>query len=249
MKTILYSVIAVGFSVGGFMWLRPQAGPTSIIQPAVVAYQRTIFQDETSARITFARTEILGVRADESVSRADLKNPAGNHSVYYTLLITDVRTGRHTVVDPLTESKTTYPSKAMIDQFHLKPANSCPGQSGGEILGFPVVLENKSVTFPDRNLTIKYWRAPALNCLPLREEHRLSHANGKGSFEVLTAIKVTLGEPPTWMFEIPAAYTERTPSQVFAESAKRLGHSPLLPNEAVGKVYEEAQGAASQSVP
>ena len=242
MKRVACFLLFGFLGLAGLAHLYRPASAASTIKPVTIVYQRTIFPDGSPANISFSRTETLGIRDDGSVSRADWKPATAGHPAYSTLLITDVASGKYTIVDPFTESRTTYRSPGMAEHHRVKPASTCPGTAGEQILGFETVVEDKTSSFPDRRLTIRYWRAPHLNCLPLREEDRtMLFKTGKQSLQVLNATSITLDEPSASMFEVPSVYTERTPSEVMAESSRKLGRNPLPPNANLDKVYADSQ--------
>src|SRR5580765_2091450 len=195
MNKTSYSLLVGLFSLGGGIWLHTLSSPSPAVHPVTIVYQRTIFPEETSTNASFMRTETLGVRSDGSVSRAHLKAATPTHPAYNTLLITDVPSDRHIIVDQFTESTTTYTSQGIVRGHQVRPVTSCLGNAGDSILGFATVVEEKGSEFPDRHILNKYWRAPTLNCLPLREEHRVSFSGHKTSLQVLSATAVTLGEP------------------------------------------------------
>jgi hypothetical protein len=60
---------------------------------------------------------------------------------------------------------------------------------------------------------IETWYAPELSCFPLKVDSQLKSPSGAviGVFERRT-VKITLGEPDSKLFDIPATYTEVQPS-------------------------------------
>lgn len=229
-------VVAVALAVGG----RGQA--PDAIQPVTITYSEVHYGQQGSEAPNFTRTEIVGVRSDGSVSRATFHGATGEHPAYFILKITEPSQGKHVVVDQFTESTTTYASPGLVDQYRIKPASACPGQPGDPILGFATFVEEKTLKVPGNGAGVKAWRAPRLNCLPLREEIVRTRGGGTSSLQVTSAISITLGEPGAWLFDIPRGYTERTPNEVLAEAAKKAGRPAPPAAPGLDAVYSGAQG-------
>jgi hypothetical protein len=239
-------VIAV-FALGGMTWLRvlTHASPSenSKVNPVTIVYQRLSFSDSVPTQPKFTRTEIEAIRSDGSVARAVFQPPVQDHAAFYERAVTDVGQGRHTLVDPFTESITTYPSQELVNRIRRKPANSCPGQAGEKVLGYETVSEVKTLTTNPRAgktvTTVTTWRAPQLDCVMLRQETRTVRADGRILLQIISATVVTPGEPPAWFFEIPSDYTERSSSAVRSETSSMLG-SELPERPGLDAAYIEA---------
>ncbi len=127
-------------------------------------------------------------------------------------------------VDPATESIVTYhlPSRPAA------PSSTCgvsPDAPRSSWLGYAVVVDDVRVKPPEM-LSDKHWLAPNLGCFPLRDE--ISYAPGPAGAAtkmVREAVFVIPGDPSPSLFEIPASYRERSPSELAAEFARRFpGH-------------------------
>ena len=136
----------------------------------------------------------------------------------YVRRVTDVSNKKVVVVEPLTESLVTYPLGNPAERQTIKPTTSCPGDPAGEMLGYPVVLQHENKEPMETDL--RTWRSPALDCAPLREEIRTTE-NGVQRLKVSTVTNIVQGQPESWLFEIPANYTERRPTDMMAEQARR----------------------------
>jgi hypothetical protein len=93
-----------------------------------------------------------------------------------------------------------------------------------KVLGYDVKLLERDLLAPGpggKKISVESWRAPALNCYPLREKLFLGDGNEKIVTHVREVISVMPGEPDATLFQIPAGWTERSPSQVYAEFERR----------------------------
>jgi hypothetical protein len=83
--------------------------------------------------------------------------------------------------------------------------------------------------------------APALGCFELQEIWTLGPADGPKHRLTRQAVYVMEGDPPPTLFEIPATYPERAPSEVAAEFVRRFPeHQPPFSSEtahAMDEVY------------
>jgi hypothetical protein len=110
-------------------------------------------------------------------------------------------------------------------QHEVDRAESCPGAISAapaeheRILGYDVVKLTEEGRAPNNGKEFtEAWVAPELNCYVLRRSASLSDGPD------------TEGEPPPAMFDVPAEYVERSPSQLSAEWAARFGQ-PFLGRE------------------
>lgn len=240
-RLFLIIVTVTIFVFAGATWLRVMTQEAPSVHPVTILYQRTSFSDKTTFQPTFAQTQILGIRADGSVARAVFQPHVRDHAAFYERAVTDVAHGRHILVDPFTESTTTYPSADIVQRIRWKPANSCPGQRDEKVLGYETFSEVKTLAHkaPGGSTTVTTWRAPELDCAMLRQESKMAKANGRVLFQTIAATLVTRGDPPAWLFEIPRDYTERSPSAVDSEAAVRLG-SNVPARRSLEEAYNEA---------
>lgn len=244
MQNKYYVLLSVGVIAGAtfVMYrhaeLRGQSAP--VVHPATITYSRLFYgADSSTPRVTL--TEILGVRADGSNSRARLV-PAPDGSQLYNLKITDIPSGRHVIVDQISQSKTTYPAENIVSQYSVRPVNSCPGNASDAILSYPTLVSEQVLAEPGgSSRTIRIWRAPDLNCLPLREEQSMTDSSaGKVLVMLLTASRVVQGEPPSWMFDIPTGFVERSPSEMLSESARIRQVPPAVAPDGIARTYQDA---------
>lgn len=193
---------------------------------AVPSYSATVAvkQFDPSGRLVRTKTIIKGERRDGSRASAlevlDSR-PVGTRSVL------DPRSGRRIAVDPTTESVTTYMLSPAEVAGLSGPVQCRPGEAGaggtGVILGFPTIKQTHRVEAGFRSAVQESWVAPALNCLPLRVVTDVVDNGRPKAHIVEEAVSVTLGDPDPSLFAVPDGYTERSPSEVFAEKAKRAG--------------------------
>ena len=173
----------------------------------------------------FTYIETVAVRSDGSTVQARHQTRPTDGKPLYGLAIFDVPSKRLIGVDPLTESLTTRPlTKGALDHFTAKATTNCAGKPDGKLLGFAVVLQEKhEVVKIDEPFTkdTRTWTSPDLDCFSLREEKHIVQADGKETFNVRSVTRVVMGEPPAWLFEVPTTYVERSPTEVFAEAARR----------------------------
>jgi hypothetical protein len=150
------------------------------------------------------------------------KDPNGQ-SVHLRTIVSFSAATR-TVLDPLTDSKTTYALTPGDVRAYLSMESECGQDSSAvseNILGFKAV--RKLRRFPDTSHPNSWevWQSPELRCYPLRFR-ALDDVSGK----VLATREVAfvlLGEPPASLFEeIPSSYIERAPAEVFAEFERRF---------------------------
>jgi len=219
---ILAAVVA---STSLFMYKQAQGRRRgiSVIHAATVTYSRLFYGADGARAPGAALTEILGVRSDGSSSRARLVPAITGSSQVYNLRITDTAKSLHVVVDQLTKSKTTYPDPNIVAEYTIKAVNSCPGSESDVMLGHKTFLSDRTVgEAGSSNIRIiREWRAPDLNCLPLRQEQWSAGTSGSRVLSMLlVASQVADGEPPSWMFSIPTDFTERSPGEMLAESAR-----------------------------
>ncbi len=194
------------------------------IRESVSPFTATVSHSEYSngsSTPSFTLSETVAARSDGSQVRAkQLTNPEDS-AVVYRLVIIDVPLKRRIVVDQLTESLVTYPLGKTLGRYVVQPTSSCAGQSAGEMLGFPVFLEETHKSARNAEISFRKWTSPQLSCFPLREEVRSVTQAGE-SLNVRSVTSLILGEPANWLFTVPKTYTERSPSQLIAERTRRF---------------------------
>jgi len=136
-------------------------------------------------------------------------------------------------IDGLTDSVTTWPlSDGQVAAFRI-PDKTCADDLTLEratLLGYEVVKVQRQTLQTSRKFVERdeFWLAPALDCFRLREV--LASGTIGGDIARTTereVIFVIPGEPSPALFQIPPDYTERSPSQVAAEFARRFGRKVM----------------------
>lgn len=171
---------------------------------------------DDSARLTVSEVKILAIRADGSrAEKRILRN--GNPMEMRTIV--DANSAERIVLDQWTQSRTTYPLSPAELAPYRNPPNSCttgnqPRQTAA-ILGYEVVKDEiQSIPGQSSSQVIR-WRAPALNCLPLRTELNEFLADGAPRASLVEEVtSIVPGTPDPSLFEIPSNYQVRTPQQV-----------------------------------
>ncbi len=218
--------------------LAAQSGP---VLPQVRAFTATRF-DATflPGKGIPVRTEIRTIAVRGDGSRSELfhrRDPSGNGKVLYIKKITDVPGVRRVVVEPRSESITTYPlHEQAIRSLAVKLVTECEGEAAGELLGLPVTVAETTLGPEDLGpgpglvdeIRTRAWLAPRLNCFPLRRETRFFKDGQEKQLKFESVLAFTEGEPDFWFFEIPAGYVERPPSAAMAEAARRYPNEKSL---------------------
>jgi len=128
--------------------------------------------------------------------------------------------GSRVVVDPVTESiTTTYPG-TQARELAVKAACT-HSKEEAEILGIQVFKAVIVLNETDRSVVYERWIAPKLGCIALQSIWS-EVSNGKRTTQMSEAISVSLAEPPLPLFEIPATYRERSPSERAQELSRRF---------------------------
>ena len=103
------------------------------------------------------------------------------------------------------------------------------------MLGYEVVRVEEDM--PALGSHYDAWLAPALDCFALRET--VTRHKAYSVADTLTIIK---GNPSPALFAIPAYYTERSPSEVGAEFARRFPERPpVFPASTAAKLDQAYQ--------
>ncbi|HYM13825.1 MAG TPA: hypothetical protein VEU62_24005 [Bryobacterales bacterium] len=196
--------------------------------------------------LSHERTVLEAQRADGSRVLADVAD-GGRATAFSTRVITLVPSRRTIFVDDRLAATTTHfdlsqrayrPTTDPQCGFTRLTQKAKPRVKGEEdVLGFrTVVIQTESGPF----LTTD-WKAPDLGCATLRmTEERRDGPRGDATarFE-LSAVSVTVGSPDPALFEVPASYTEGSPSQLANASAARMGRA--VPERALKRLAERDQ--------
>jgi hypothetical protein len=142
-------------------------------------------------------------------------------------------------IDPFTESVSSSPIEpSRVLKYRMKPDSTCalPIAEGNRLVidpppvwlqGRPTVHVSGKTSLRDGStLTVEEWRAPELECFPIKQTAiRLATKDGMtySSRIEKEVTQVTIGDPDPALFAIPAQYTERSPSEIMAEAARRRG--------------------------
>jgi hypothetical protein len=194
---------------------------------------------EETGRIFMSREKTAAMRKDGSKAERVVSwrtDGSGMNKIkeYENLTIWDRQRDRIFFLYPMVESKSTMALNEPTIRNPRPTPPACVDQeaplnestvSADEIAGFPVVrLEaNFEHNAGPRNV-VTQWRAPGLDCMPLRTISTLVDVDGKvKSRKTVEAISVRLGEPDPTMFEVDSSYTERIPSEIYRMESERQG--------------------------
>ena len=159
-------------------------------------------------------------------------NPSGE--VLELRTFWDVSSDREVTLEPTTKSVMTYfltPQEMhtkVEDSLTCPPAVKSPTAQHQRILGYDAVNATEEDPGSRHNQYFVAWVAPELGCYALRR----SETRSDGPHNEFEATSITEGEPPAWMFQVPADYVERSPSELSAEWAARFGQ-PFWPDHNV----------------
>ncbi|HLJ12984.1 MAG TPA: hypothetical protein VKV15_00690 [Bryobacteraceae bacterium] len=214
---VLASVSVAGICYWGTWWVLRAQG-------SLPTYAATfdIQQFGPTGSIVSTQTAVKGERSDGS--HVWVRAVLDNRSIGIRSIV-DIPSRKRVTVDPVTESVTTYKLTSAEAQ-HLSSPAQCASVVRGtreKILDFQAVQQNETITAGSRVITIQRWVAPALNCLALRSITDIVDDRELKAHIVEQASSIQLTPPDASLFAVPANYTERTPSQVFAEAARRKG--------------------------
>lgn len=237
-----FAAIAFGFLSSSMVSSRQASGgwrpfTAFLVEQKLSAEGKLPTQDWPDVEYTtFAR------RSDgSSVTVFKRRNPNGDW--VWSRRITDLAAGKELTVDPMTESVTTYPLPARnLESSRMKPQR-CSQDSNpelGRMAGYDTEKVHRQIPAPEGS-EHDFWMAPSLDCFPLNQKTKFAD----GYVNDRHAIFVLEGEPSPALFQVPGSYAERSPSQVFAEYAKRFpGYrgAPQRTQERLDRVYISSNG-------
>ena len=178
-----------------------------------------MFDSDGIQKLTTIHT--YAVRSDGSF--VSLNQMSGSKVVGVKVIL-DTSSKKRVAVDPLTESITTHPISIGHLRLFTSRANSCTEAEAteaesGQFLGYHVQKEVKEseVSRTER------WVAPALNCYPLKKTFTVIQNGVAGPHNESEIVAVIEGEPDPQLFEVPANFVERSPSEVLSEYERRNG--------------------------
>ncbi len=173
----------------------------------------------------YQETYTFAVRSDGSQAKA-VNRRARDGNWYEMRMVVDIPRRRRVSIDPITQSITTYNLSAGEAALLALPDRSCQGIDGGDanLLGYVAKRVVENLQFRDGKVQgLESWRAPALDCFPLREIDSQGPLGGNSPRNLVEVVTVIEGEPASSMFEVPASYAERSPSDVVSEFNRRFG--------------------------
>lgn len=142
-------------------------------------------------------------------------------------MISDLGKLKRVTVEGHSESVTTYRiDSRRAAQLAAKPrdcsANSAAPRSS--LLGYEVVLDVRELARRHDGSVprVEAWRATALDCLALEDRYFIQREGKEYLTNLRQVTSVRLGEPDTALFEVPASYAERAPSEVMIEYNRRF---------------------------
>jgi len=154
----------------------------------------------------------------------------GNRGTAEIRHINDLSKGEEIVVDGLTDSVSTLPIPRKGVEMHTK-APTCVTEDPrmrGSMLGYDVVHVVEERARTGRTIRVEKWLAPTLNCFPLKQIFYIGNtAADLYAANVKEVTQVSIGEPPSSLFEKPVGYTERYASQRREEFARRYPEVPI----------------------
>jgi len=141
-------------------------------------------------------------------------------------IIVDLALLRRFSIDGLTHSVTTYGINPKV-AAQVAARAQCGQDSSAlrsSLLGYPVVRDEQQTAVQSNGTTgkLESRRAPDLDCLALHETHTLVQTDGQTFVtNIRDVTSIRLGEPDSALFQVPASYTERRPSDVMTEFNRR----------------------------
>jgi len=191
------------------------------------------------------------VRSDGSEATV-FRRQGPNGKWYLRSNFRDLTEKRMVSVDSSTESLTTYPlSDSAVAFYRSWPKSECAGKQGLErsnILGYDVLKVPRDLPGPPGTTThLEAWEAPALDCFQLSEYWTMT-SNGQLTDRIVReAVAIAEGGPSAASFEPPPGYTERAPSEVSAEHARRFGGQPAFSEPSATELDKAYQSSRTSS--
>jgi hypothetical protein len=193
-----------------------------------------IFYLYPSQQIRTTKAATYAKRPDGSFSERRVRMDSDGHP-YVIQSFIDTTQRRGVTFDSLTHSITTarYGLSALAE-YRTKPSACAMDdpQVTATILGFQVFRSSEPIASASGKTRVnESWVAPALDCYPLRQIQYLSKDGGPAVPVFRSDVtSVRLGQPDGSLFAVPdEGYTERSPSQVFAERQRLLGRNSVCP--------------------
>lgn len=187
----------------------------------------------TDGKLVRTEVQLHAMRADGSMARlvqsVDDK-PGGMRIVF------DVPRSLRVTIEPVTQSLTTYHWSPRETQNVRDPSRGCryaPDAPADAMFGVAVRKYGEHWTAGPKEIDEEGWIAPSLGCYALSHSYRVSEFGQEVSHTTSDVISITSGDPPAGLFEVPANYVERKPSEVMALRAEKLGQQSPVPQTAL----------------
>jgi hypothetical protein len=209
--------VAAGYFAGP-LFVHAQTGGTWTPLTA----EMTIADYAPNGTATVTRKVVFAIRSDGS--RAELfVETNGVRDGKRKIALVGKR--QQLMIDPATESITTYPLNdgALAHTIRKRSCVPQPGAESSSMLGHSVYRETREEDFKQSLLRWDEWLAPDLNCMALRSKNEGVMAAGGQVIgrQIVEVTSVKVGEPAEELFAVPPGLTERSPSEVFRESDRR----------------------------
>lgn len=212
-RLMLLWLLALATFVGSFMLFKKVVWAQERVALTAIETESNYDRSGTLRRATIAN--FIAIRSDGSTVHGRTIPKPGNRGIVEQRKIRDVSKREEISIDGLTDSVGTVPITAKNAELQ-KRMPTCTTEDPtkrGSMLGYDIVRVVKD--FPsNRYVRLETWLAPALNCFPLKEILYVGTSpNDLYTARVKEVTKVTLGDPPSILFEKPAEYVEMSPSQ------------------------------------
>jgi hypothetical protein len=194
-------------------------GQTTIRKPfsATIVVHR-YSQGTLSAEWPGTEMIMYAVRSDGSTAEIMRRLDPNKNWVDMKVII-DAGSAKRISVDPATRSITTYsvPQSSSPVVGH-EGCTTSPSALHSTMLGYDVVkVEEKPSSMPGDTSSYESWRTPALDCFPMYESTSPTPDINGPTRTTRQVVFLTEGEPASSLFNIPADYTERSPSAAMKE--------------------------------
>ena len=238
-------VAACSFLISREIWSR-QLSP----QPFTATILETQYRPDSS--VSWVGRWTHAVKSDGStVTIHEERLPNGRP--VRTRAILDLPAKKRVSIEPGTESTVTYPiSQGSLDHRAIMGGPTCgsgPEAEGRSVFGFETLrhyieLPTESPGNPTEVIQVESWLAPALSCFPLASTFTHGPPQGPAYRIEREVVSLEFREPPAEWFAIPSGYTERSPSELSEEHARRFG-MPAIGDfglQQLGLIYSQSQG-------
>lgn len=209
--------------------------------PFTVALEEKLY--DGSGKLTLSVSGVHAIRRDGSTARTRVVSRPANAGWVTQRVIVDLMRAEEVAVDEITQSLTTTPLRRdVIEMYQRSPACLDNTSEVRTLLGYRVVQHVETIGKREGRIMRKEsWKAPALDCFPLKEmlwigttEENLRIATLKEASQVMQA------EPLASLFERPQGYRERSPSQRSAEFFR------LYPGESCPTCLQKSNAEADE---